>query len=41
MKPGLFCTYENHHQDAHRAIVEQTALIQHAEALGFEEAWNG
>jgi alkanesulfonate monooxygenase SsuD/methylene tetrahydromethanopterin reductase-like flavin-dependent oxidoreductase (luciferase family) len=39
VKTGLFCTYENHHQDADRAIVEQTALIQQAEALGFEEAW--
>lgn len=39
MKTGLFCTYENHHQDAHRAIAEQTALIRQAEDLGFEEAW--
>ncbi|MFH7244718.1 MAG: LLM class flavin-dependent oxidoreductase [Spirulina sp.] len=39
MKAGLFCTYENNYQDSHRAIVEQTALIQHAEALQFEEAW--
>ncbi len=39
MKTGLFCTYENHHQNAHQAIAEQTALIHHAEALEFEEAW--
>lgn len=39
MKTGLFCTYENHYRDAHRAIAEQTALVKHAEALGFEEAW--
>ncbi|MBW4467770.1 MAG: LLM class flavin-dependent oxidoreductase [Pegethrix bostrychoides GSE-TBD4-15B] len=39
MKTGLFCTYENPYQDAHRAIAEQTALVQQAEALGFEEAW--
>lgn len=39
MKTGLFCTYENHYQDAYRAITEQTTLVKHAEALGFEEAW--
>ncbi|OCR00496.1 luciferase [Oscillatoriales cyanobacterium USR001] len=39
MKTGLFCTYENQYQDAHRAIAEQTVMIQHAETLGFEEAW--
>jgi alkanesulfonate monooxygenase SsuD/methylene tetrahydromethanopterin reductase-like flavin-dependent oxidoreductase (luciferase family) len=39
VKTGLFCTYENHHQDAQRSIAEQTELIRHAEALGFEEAW--
>jgi hypothetical protein len=39
MKTGLFCTYENPHQKAHQAIADQTALILHAEALGFEEAW--
>jgi len=39
VKTGIFCTYENHHQDAHRSIAEQTALVKYAEALGFEEAW--
>ncbi len=39
MKTGLFCNYENHHQDAHRAIQEQVALVKHAESLGFDEAW--
>jgi alkanesulfonate monooxygenase SsuD/methylene tetrahydromethanopterin reductase-like flavin-dependent oxidoreductase (luciferase family) len=39
MKSGLFCTFENHHQNAHCAIQDQVALVQHAEQLGFEEAW--
>ncbi len=39
MKTGLFCNYENHHQDARRAIEEQVALVRHAESLDFEEAW--
>ncbi len=39
MKTGLFCTYENHHQDARSAIAAQVTLVQHAESLGFEEAW--
>ena len=39
MKTGIFCNYENHHQDARRAIKEQVALVKHAESLGFEEAW--
>ncbi|MDJ0734047.1 MAG: LLM class flavin-dependent oxidoreductase [Nostocaceae cyanobacterium] len=39
MKTGLFCNYENHHQDAQRAIFEQVALVQYVESLGFEEAW--
>lgn len=39
MKTGLFCNYDNHHQDAHRAIFEQVALVKLAEGLGFEEAW--
>ncbi|BAZ00074.1 luciferase family protein [Tolypothrix tenuis PCC 7101] len=39
MKTGLFCNYDNHHQDAHRAIFEQVALVKQAESLGFEEAW--
>ncbi|BAY13770.1 LLM class flavin-dependent oxidoreductase [Calothrix sp. NIES-2098] len=39
MKTGLFCNYDNHHQDARRAILEQVALVKQAESLGFEEAW--
>ncbi|TAF09401.1 MAG: LLM class flavin-dependent oxidoreductase [Nostocales cyanobacterium] len=39
MKTGLFCNYENHHQDARRAIFEQVLLVKQAENLGFEEAW--
>jgi alkanesulfonate monooxygenase SsuD/methylene tetrahydromethanopterin reductase-like flavin-dependent oxidoreductase (luciferase family) len=39
MKTGIFCTYENHYQDAHRAIFEQLASVKHAETLGFESAW--
>ncbi len=39
MKTGIFCTYENHHQDARRAIEEQVTLVKHAQSLGFEEAW--
>lgn len=39
MKTGLFCNYENHHHNARRAILEQVALVKHAESLGFEEAW--
>ncbi len=39
MKTGLFCNYENHYQDARRAIFEQVALVKQAESLGFEEAW--
>lgn len=39
MKTGLFCNYDNHHQDYYRAIFEQVALVKEAESLGFEEAW--
>jgi alkanesulfonate monooxygenase SsuD/methylene tetrahydromethanopterin reductase-like flavin-dependent oxidoreductase (luciferase family) len=39
MKTGLFCNYDNHHQDARRAIFEQVALVKQAESLGFAEAW--
>ncbi|MBE9037308.1 LLM class flavin-dependent oxidoreductase [aff. Roholtiella sp. LEGE 12411] len=39
MKTGLFCNYENQHQDARRAIFEQATLVKHVESLGFEEAW--
>lgn len=39
MKTGIFCTYENHHQNTQSAIADQVALVQFAEQLGFEEAW--
>lgn len=39
MKTGLFCSYENYHQNASSAIAAQIALVQHAEALGFDQAW--
>jgi len=39
MKIGLFCNYENYHQNARRAIFEQVALVRQAESLNFEEAW--
>jgi luciferase family oxidoreductase group 1 len=39
MKTGLFCNYENHHQNARRAMFEQVTLVKHAESLDFEEAW--
>lgn len=39
MKTGIFCNYENHHDDARRAIFEQVALVRRAESLGFEKAW--
>ncbi|MDF5713462.1 MAG: LLM class flavin-dependent oxidoreductase [Rhizonema sp. NSF051] len=39
MKTGLFCNYENHGNDAHRAMFEQVALVKHVESLGFESAW--
>lgn len=39
MKTGLFCNYENHHQNSRLAIEEQVTLVQYAESLGFEEAW--
>lgn len=39
MKTGIFCNYENHHQNVSLAIEEQSQLIQHAESLGFDTAW--
>jgi alkanesulfonate monooxygenase SsuD/methylene tetrahydromethanopterin reductase-like flavin-dependent oxidoreductase (luciferase family) len=39
MKTGIFCNYENHHQDVRRTIFEQVALVQQAESLGFDSAW--
>ncbi|WP_414528035.1 LLM class flavin-dependent oxidoreductase [Nodularia chucula] len=39
MKTGIFCNYENHHQDVRRTIFEQMELVQQAESLGFDSAW--
>jgi alkanesulfonate monooxygenase SsuD/methylene tetrahydromethanopterin reductase-like flavin-dependent oxidoreductase (luciferase family) len=39
MRLGLFCTYENLSRDQRKAFADQTRLIEHIEALGFDEAW--
>jgi alkanesulfonate monooxygenase SsuD/methylene tetrahydromethanopterin reductase-like flavin-dependent oxidoreductase (luciferase family) len=39
MKTGLFCNYESHYQDSHRAFTKQIALVKHVESLGFDEVW--
>jgi alkanesulfonate monooxygenase SsuD/methylene tetrahydromethanopterin reductase-like flavin-dependent oxidoreductase (luciferase family) len=39
MRIGVFCTYENHERDYTRCFDTQTRFIQHAEALGLDEAW--
>ena len=39
MKTGIFCNYENYHQDTRRAIEEQVSLVKYAQTLDFEEAW--
>lgn len=39
MKTGIFCNYENYHQDTRRAIEEQVSLVKYAQSLDFEEAW--
>jgi len=39
MRIGLFCTYENPVGDQRAAYAAQTRLVEHAEALGFDEAW--
>jgi len=39
MRIGLFCTYENPAADQRAAYAAQTRLVEHAEALGFDEAW--
>lgn len=39
MRFGLFCTFDNPHDDFARAFAEQTSLVRLAEDLGFEEAW--
>jgi alkanesulfonate monooxygenase SsuD/methylene tetrahydromethanopterin reductase-like flavin-dependent oxidoreductase (luciferase family) len=39
MRIGVFCTYENHERDFARCFDMQTRYVQHAEALGMDEAW--
>ncbi len=39
MRLGLFCTYENPGRDQRAAFADQTRLVEHCEALGFDEAW--
>jgi len=39
MRAGVFCVYENPLGDYRRCLDDQTAMVRHAEALGFEEAW--
>jgi luciferase family oxidoreductase group 1 len=39
MRLGLFCTYENPGRDQRKAFADQTRLVEHCEAIGFEEAW--
>jgi len=39
MRIGLFCTYENPQRDYAAAFADQTRLVQHIEAQGFDEAW--
>ena len=39
MRIGVFCTYENHERDFARCFDMQTRYVQHAEALGIDEAW--
>ncbi|MCW2276473.1 LLM class flavin-dependent oxidoreductase [Rhodoblastus acidophilus] len=39
MRIGVFCTYENPLDDYIHCLTTQTRLVQHVEALGFEEAW--
>jgi len=39
MRLGVFCTYENPLDNYAKCFAAQTRLVQHVEALGFEEAW--
>ncbi|CAI8842218.1 LLM class flavin-dependent oxidoreductase [Methylocaldum szegediense] len=39
MNFGLFCFYENYDGDYAKVLASQTALVQYAEGLGFQEAW--
>lgn len=39
MRLGLFCTFENPSRDQRAAFADQTRLVEHSEALGFDEAW--
>ena len=36
---GLFANFENPNGDSRRALKETVATVQHAERLGFDEAW--
>jgi alkanesulfonate monooxygenase SsuD/methylene tetrahydromethanopterin reductase-like flavin-dependent oxidoreductase (luciferase family) len=39
MRIGLFCFYSSNEPDGQGAIPAQTALVRHAESLGFDDAW--
>lgn len=39
MRIGIFCAYENPRENHARCFADQTAMVQRAEALGFDEAW--
>jgi alkanesulfonate monooxygenase SsuD/methylene tetrahydromethanopterin reductase-like flavin-dependent oxidoreductase (luciferase family) len=39
MKSGVFCVYENFSGSIPATMARQTRLIQHAESLGFDQAW--
>lgn len=39
MRCGLFCFFENWHNDFRLAYQNQFALLQYAEELGYDEAW--
>ncbi|CAL1238817.1 LLM class flavin-dependent oxidoreductase [Candidatus Methylocalor cossyra] len=39
MNLGIFCFYENYAGDYRKTLADQLRLVQHAEHLGFQEAW--
>jgi alkanesulfonate monooxygenase SsuD/methylene tetrahydromethanopterin reductase-like flavin-dependent oxidoreductase (luciferase family) len=39
MKSGVFCVYENFTGSIPATMAQQIRLIQHAESLGFDQAW--
>ncbi|BBA35056.1 flavin-dependent oxidoreductase, F420-dependent methylene-tetrahydromethanopterin reductase [Methylocaldum marinum] len=39
MNFGIFCFYENYDGDYAKVLAAQSTLVQHAEELGFQEAW--